>query len=134
MLSSRLSFVAFLMLVGGTPTAEAQILPPSGQPPLLPLTTAPLMATYRRLPPAGAPAAAADSVRLPRTAWKTGLLVGGTLGAVLGVALGSGLCHDDNVSKHSCVGPALGSGLVVAMLGGTVGALLGGQVRQPARP
>jgi len=75
-------------------------------------------------PPTSAPPAAEPT----ETYWKTGALVVGIPSAVFGGAVGVGLCGlNDSAGRKSCVGPALGMGLLFGVIGGTVGALIGGQ-------
>lgn len=81
--------------------------------------------------PLGAPALgdSADTLRrrIPPTHWKTGAVIGG-LAAGLGLAvLAAGFCRYSEGPSQQCVGPVVGSLLIGAMMGGTVGALIGGQ-------
>lgn len=125
--------LAFALVLGPTSAAVGQATPTRVPAVRFLSTSVPLMASYRHLPPR-AVSGVADSLHLPRTHWQTGLVVGGTLGALLGIAAGAGVCHDDGVPKQSCLGPALGGGLVMSLIGGTLGALIGGQVRERAGP
>jgi hypothetical protein len=61
------------------------------------------------------------------THWKKGLLIGGLIGTVGLGFVGFALCGDLNESGSSCFAPGLGGAALGAVLGGTVGALIGGQ-------
>ena len=58
--------------------------------------------------------------------WLTGGLIGAALLGVAGVALAAGLCDDDS-GVDNCTGPIVGTALLGAGLGFTIGALIGGQ-------
>lgn len=78
-----------------------------------------------------APVATRDTVAktIPPTQWKSGMLIGGGLGALMLGYAGNALCNDgDGGSDGSCFGPTVGSALLGAAVGGTVGALIGGMV------
>ena len=67
------------------------------------------------------------------THWKTGALIGGTIGAMYLGRFANRLCHasDDPSQRVSCLVYTLGSAAVGAVMGGTLGGLIGGQI--PAR-
>lgn len=76
------------------------------------------------VPPLATPVAETST----ETYWKTGALVVGIPSAVFGGAIGAGLCGlDDSAGHKSCAGPALGMAALFGIMGGTVGALIGGQ-------
>jgi hypothetical protein len=78
-----------------------------------------------------APVTTRDTVAkaIPPTQWKSGMLIGGGLGALMLGYAGNALCNDgDGGSDDSCFGSTVGSALLGAAVGGTVGALIGGMV------
>ena len=67
---------------------------------------------------------------IPQTQWKLGLIVGGIFGGLaLGYA-GYELCHGDQEVQESCFAPAVGGMAIGAVIGGGVGALIGGQFKK----
>ena len=77
-------------------------------------------------PPSAARDATDTTARSRPTQWKTGLLIGGGLGAAGFGLLGWGLCQDLNESHSSCLGTTLGAAGLGAVIGGVTGALIGG--------
>lgn len=113
-------FVLLCLLMVGADSAGAQTGPASLRGP----APSPLFAFTVR----PTPVASRDTVAkvIAPTHWKTGLVVGGSLGALmLGIA-GNGLCNDGDGSDDSCFGTTVGSALLGAAVGGTAGALIGG--------
>ena len=79
---------------------------------------------------APAPAAQDPSTKvIPQTQWKLGLLVGRIFGGLALGYVGYGLCHDGE-SQESCFAPAVGGMAIGAVIGGGVGALIGGQFKK----
>ena len=80
---------------------------------------------------APAPAARDTSTKMiPQTHWKLGLLVGGIVGGLALGYVGYGLCHEDHEIQESCFAPAVGGMAIGAVIGGGVGALIGGQFKK----
>jgi hypothetical protein len=79
-----------------------------------------------------APVASRDTVAkvIAPTYWKTGLVIGGVAGGLALGFVGYSLCHEDHEIEQSCFGPAVGSTLLGAAVGGTFGALIGGMFRK----
>ena len=76
--------------------------------------------------------AASEGASPPATYWKTGALVVGIPSAILGAAVGTGLCGlNDSAGRKSCVAPAVGTAVLFGIMGGAVGALIGGQFHKP---
>ena len=75
------------------------------------------------------PADSADTLRkrIPSTKWKTGALIGGTAGGLYLGLLARGLCRSSDAIHRSCLLPTLGVAALGAVMGGTLGALVGGQ-------
>jgi hypothetical protein len=63
--------------------------------------------------------------------WLTGGLIGAAVLGAGGLALAAGLCNEDS-GTDNCTGPIIGSALVGAGLGFTIGALIGGQIPKDA--
>jgi hypothetical protein len=59
--------------------------------------------------------------------WLAGGLIGGALLGAGGLAFTAGMCNEDSGSDN-CTRPIIGSALVGAGLGFTIGALIGGQI------
>jgi hypothetical protein len=74
------------------------------------------------------PADSADTLRkrIPSTKWKTGALIGGATGGLYLGLLARGLCRSSD-AVQSCLLPTVGVAALGAMMGGTLGALVGGQ-------
>lgn len=98
------------------------------------LAAAPLAAQRRVTAPAPSPlfrtrALLPDSTHIRPTYWKEGALV---VGIPVGLVAASGsysLCRDsDTAGPHHCTASAIGGGILGFVLGGTVGALIGGQI------
>lgn len=71
-----------------------------------------------------------DTLELPRTYWKEGALVGGATLGTIALVVSLGACADtDSVQEDKRAGCVLGSTAVSALLGATLGALIGGQIR-----
>ena len=64
------------------------------------------------------------------THWKTGMLIGGGVGALMLGLAGNELCNDGDGSDDNCFGRTVGSALLGAAVGGTAGALIGGMFRK----
>ena len=64
------------------------------------------------------------------THWKTGMLIGGGVGALMLGFAGNELCNDGDGSDDNCFGTTVGSALLGAAVGGTAGALIGGMFRK----
>jgi hypothetical protein len=77
-----------------------------------------------------------DSTKYPRTYWLEGALIGGIPLALLGAALGGGLCTDPDNSgggTESCWDDAL-LGLATGLgVGGSLGGLIGGLIKKPEK-
>jgi hypothetical protein len=77
-----------------------------------------------------------DSTKHPRTYWLEGALIGGIPLALLGAALGGGLCSDpDNAGggTEPCWDDAL-LGLMIGFgVGGSLGGLIGGLIKKPEK-
>jgi hypothetical protein len=67
-----------------------------------------------------------DSAAIPRTYWKVGAIVGGSVFGVMGAGAAWGLCHDENPCRAP-IWPTLGAFVLVGGLGVALGALIGGQ-------
>ena len=63
--------------------------------------------------------------------WLAGGLIGAAVLGAGGLALAAGLCNEDS-GTDDCTGPIIGSALVLAGLGFTIGALIGGQLPKDA--
>jgi hypothetical protein len=77
-----------------------------------------------------------DSVQgsVPPTQWKHGMLIGGIIGGVGGIALGFAWCGLSE-TQTSCLSLVLAGTVGGALLGGTIGALIGGQFpKHPRAP
>jgi hypothetical protein len=74
------------------------------------------------------PADSADTLRkrIPSTKWKQGALIGGVTGGLCLGLLARGLCRGSDAIQ-SCLLPTLGVAALGVVMGGTVGALVGGQ-------
>jgi hypothetical protein len=80
--------------------------------------------------PIAGDATAADTTApaIRPTHWKSGLLLGGSIGAFgLGAFLYS-FCEGMKETRESCVPAGLAGAAIGAVIGGTVGALIGGQI------
>jgi len=66
--------------------------------------------------------------RIPPTHWKRGALIGGVTGGLGLGAFALGLCSISEDPNQSCFGPVLGTAAVGAVVGGTLGAIIGGQL------
>lgn len=56
-----------------------------------------------------------------------GLIGAGAVG-IIGAVIGYGLCHDSDTQHGSCVGSAVGVGLLGAVVGWVTGSLIGGLI------
>ena len=63
--------------------------------------------------------------RYPPSHWKSGLLAGAAVGALLGAGLAGSLCTLDETDTSSCLGTTIGGALMIATAGGSAGALIG---------
>ena len=117
-----------LVLVGVRPVA-AQAPGPIGP------TFAAASFTAELAPPAPERDLSALNTELRRATRPNHWLAGGLIGAALlgagGLALAAGLCNEDS-GTDNCTGPIIGSALVGAGLGFTIGALIGGQIPKDA--
>ncbi len=77
-------------------------------------------------PTGAAPVRLADSAAIPRTHWKVGAIVGGSVFGVVGAGAAWGLCHDENPCRAP-IWPTLGAFVLAGGLGVALGALIGGQ-------
>ena len=70
-----------------------------------------------------------DTLDLPRTRWKEGALIGGATLGTIALVISLGWCADtDSVQEDQRARCVLGSTAVSALLGATIGALIGGQI------
>jgi hypothetical protein len=70
----------------------------------------------------------------PRTYWLEGALVGGTFAAILVGSFAGSMCtHDDSSANGPCWDNVLLGGAVGFASGGSLGALIGGQFKKPAK-
>ncbi len=76
-------------------------------------------------PPAPAPGPA-DTLNLPKTHAKEGALIGGSLGLLLGAAVGRGICE----VGEECTSSKISGALAGAMAFGITGALIGGAIEK----
>jgi hypothetical protein len=86
----------------------------------------------------GAPAARLQPAGLfpaaPDYRWE-GLVVGGAILGVLGIAVGRGFCgYDDSAVKKSCLLPTINGFLIGATVGGVTGGLLGSAIPKSHPP
>ena len=77
-------------------------------------------------PPRQSLIARPDTLRhIQPTHWKKGLVIGATIGALVGGVFVNALCQTSDVID-SCTGPTVGGALLMGALTGTIGALIGG--------
>jgi hypothetical protein len=110
-------------------------LPIAGRAQELAVTTLrPILSPVFSARPAGplgrpTPADSADTLRkrIPPTKWKTGTLIGGATGGLYLGLLARELCRSSDAIHKSCLLPTLSVAALGAVMGGTLGALVGGQ-------
>jgi hypothetical protein len=83
-------------------------------------------------PPQGIELALGDTVprTIRRTYWQEGAIAGGVIVGLLGAAFIGGMCSYSETSQN-CNGATIGGLVMGAAVGGSVGALLGGQFHKP---
>jgi peptidoglycan/LPS O-acetylase OafA/YrhL len=131
-LQLRIAMVALLVASAGPaaaqgptgltwPRAEAVELKPPPRMSVAPLRAGAAWPTDAATLPLG------DSAAIPRTYWKAGAIVGGSVFGVAGAGAAWGLCHDENPCRAP-IWPTLGAFVLVGGLGAVLGALIGGQI------
>ena len=88
------------------------------------------MSSSLRVSALGGTLAKPDTLSLPRTRWKEGALIGGAALGGLALVFSLMACGDtDSVYENDQTFCVLGTTAVSALLGATIGALIGGQIR-----